>query len=70
MSISGTPAFTKFGFVTGGGLLYCANMIFSGAATGQRYAVDLNGVLFTGGGGAAFVPGSSAGTSATGGQYV
>lgn len=43
---------------------------FSGAATGKRYDTLLNGVINTNGGGANFIPGNSAGTTATGGQYA
>lgn len=42
----------------------------SGAATGKRYDTSLNGVIFTNGGGANFIPGDVAGTTATGGQYA
>lgn len=40
-----------------------------GTITGKRYAVSLNGVIDTNGGGANYFPGNSAGTAATGGQY-
>lgn len=72
ITLTGTPAFSS-AFVniircstwsTGGGVT------FSGSATGVRYSVSLNGVLDTGGGGANFFPGNSAGSSATGGQYT
>lgn len=43
---------------------------FSGSATGKRYTADTNSVLFTSGGGASFIPGDSAGSTATGGQYI
>lgn len=42
----------------------------SGTATGKRYNAVLNGVINTFGGGATFIPGDVAGTTATGGQYV
>jgi hypothetical protein len=42
----------------------------SGAFAGPRYSVYSNGVINTFGGGANFFPGSSAGTTATGGQYL
>jgi hypothetical protein len=41
----------------------------SGTVTGARYAVSLNGVINTYGSGANFLPGDSAGSTATGGQY-
>lgn len=42
----------------------------TGTATGKRYEVTGNGFIETYGGGANFLPGSVAGTTATGGQYV
>lgn len=42
----------------------------SGTASGQRYIATLNGVINTGSGSATFFPGSVAGTTTTGGQYV
>ena len=42
----------------------------SGKVTGPRYTVSQNGVIFTRGGGPNFFPGTTAGTSATGGLYV
>ena len=43
---------------------------FVGSATGARYSVALNGVIQTTGAGASYLPGNSAGSSATGGQYA
>lgn len=37
--------------------------------TGQRYVVDTNSIIATGGGGAAFLPGTIAGTTNSGGIY-
>ena len=42
----------------------------SGQVTGPRYRVTQNGVIFTNGGGPNTFPGTTAGTSATGGLYV
>ena len=42
---------------------------FSGSATGARYLAFLNGIINTGGQGANFFPGNSAGSTSTGGQY-
>lgn len=41
-----------------------------GTVTGKRYIAETNSVLSTGGGGANYIPGDVAGTTATGGQYV
>lgn len=38
--------------------------------TGKRYDVRGNGVIFTNGGSASFLPGNAAGTAANGGQYL
>ncbi|MBO0902666.1 DUF2793 domain-containing protein [Jiella sonneratiae] len=44
---------------------------FTGStATGKRYSIGLNSTLSTGSGGANFIPGDAAGSTATGGQYV
>lgn len=40
------------------------------AVTGPRYSSTLNSIIQTAGGGANFFPGSSAGSTATGGQYA
>ena len=46
------------------------NSSTAGNATGTRYNVILNGIINTRGGGANYIPGSIAGVTATGGQYV
>ena len=47
-------------------------MTFTNGATvtGTRYSVTNNGVVFTNGGGATYLPGNAAGSSANGGQYL
>lgn len=42
----------------------------NGAISGARYFATGNAVLNTAGGGASYIPGSTAGSTATGGQYV
>ncbi len=69
ITITGTPAFTSFALCQQGTIL-CGVMTFTGSATGSRYAVQVNGVVNTSGGSATYLPGNSAGTAATGGQYV
>ena len=70
IALTGTPAFSScFALVQACGVLL-ANSTFSGSATGTRYAVTLNGVAQTFGGGASYFPGNAAGTSGTGGQYA
>lgn len=71
-TISGTPAwstaFVNMADVSQVGVAQTAS--FTGAATGVRYLVSANGVIDTAGGGANFFPGNSAGSTATGGQYL
>lgn len=71
ITLSGTPAFAG-GFVNASqcGTISAGGVVFSGSATGSRYVAALNGVINTGGGGANYFPGNSAGTTATGGQYA
>jgi hypothetical protein len=70
-TITGTPNFANaFAIAGNGGLVRFDGSTFSGAATGRRYAVDTNAIINTGGGGATFLPGSIAGTTATGGLYI
>lgn len=71
-TISGTPAFSV-GFVNiteSGSSLASSAVTFSGSATGPRYIATLNGTINTSGSGANYFPGDSAGSTATGGQYV
>ena len=51
------------------GTVSCLNASFSGTATGKRYAAFLNGLVYAGTGNPDFLPGDTAGTTATGGQY-
>ncbi len=70
-TLTGTPAFTYFVGVTKCGVLMAEGaLVFSGSATGMRYDVNKNGVVSTYGKGANFFPGSTAGTTSTGGQYT
>lgn len=73
ITLTGTPIFTNaFALARDGGFLQMqASFIsFSGAASGTRYSAILNGIIDTNGGGATFFPGSSGGSTATGGQYA
>jgi len=67
VTLTGTPAFTAYLFVSDASIAYLATTTYSGSATGSRYTVTTNGVASTGG---ATLPGNSAGTTATGGQYA
>jgi hypothetical protein len=70
ITLTGTPAFS-LGFVVTLDTAFSSSysMTFSGSATGKRYDATTNSVILTGGGGANYFPGGTAGTTATGGQY-
>lgn len=70
INIAGAPNFSGQFAYAANGYLNCFGVTFNGTATGQRYRVDQNGVIFTNGGGATFFPGDAAGTTQTGGQYI
>lgn len=70
-TLTGTPNFTGAFIITE--LLACAGHAtnsFSGAATGRRYYATTNSVITVNGAGANYFPGSIAGSTTTGGQYV
>ena len=75
ITITGTPAFGTTGSsgfasaIRGGGII-CFSNTFSGSATGRRYFASGNGFIDSNGAGATYLPGDSAGTTTTGGQYV
>lgn len=70
VTIVGTPNFTG-NFVSVGltATLLFNNNTFSGGATGVRFAVANNGVIYTNGAGATYIPGSVAGVTLSGGIY-
>lgn len=71
VTITGTPAFaTSFCYLRTLGVLSAVAATFSGSATGSRYNVSLNSVVFVNGAGTSFLPGNAAGITATGGQYA
>lgn len=71
VTLVGTPAFsTAFVYAVRGSAVIAGGATFSASATGARYSAQSNAVVDTGGGGATFFPGSVAGNTATGGQYV
>ncbi|WP_334148030.1 DUF2793 domain-containing protein [Hyphomicrobium sp.] len=70
VTLTGTPTFTGYVRTLFGGLSEFQAMTFSGSATGLRYDVLGNGVIYANGGGASYLPGNSAGTATTGGQYL
>ncbi len=70
-TLTGTPAFSNgFAFADLGAIVAYPSDTFSGSATGKRYTSSSNAIVNTNGGGANYLPGSTAGTTATGGIYL
>jgi len=71
VTLTGTPAFsTAFANSTVLSNLSFSGVTFTGSATGTRYIASVNAVIDTNGGGANYFPGSIAGSTATGAQYI
>lgn len=71
VTTTGTPAFSgAFALVQQAAAVRITGATFTGSATGVRYSIATNGVIDTNGGGASYLPGGSAGSAATGGQYA
>lgn len=72
ITLAGTPAWSgAFAQVQQASVLEIAGVTFAGTgATGIRYAINLNGVIYVNGGGANYLPGNAAGGTSTGGQYA
>jgi Protein of unknown function (DUF2793) len=68
-TLTGTPAFGNFILSTTAAVVSLWNPTFSGAATGNRFTVAINAVINTYTGNTALLPGSTAGSTATGGIY-
>src|ERR1017187_2920774 len=66
-TLTGTPNFTNaFAKADALGNINATGTTFSGAATGARYNSEHNSIIHSGGGGANYFPGNSAGTAVTG----
>lgn len=71
VTLTGTPNFTNaYANVGYNATANFASDVFSGSATGSRYAVFANGVIITGGAATTFLPGNAAGTLLSGGLYT
>jgi hypothetical protein len=71
VTLTGTPAFAAaFVSAADGSVVSVQGNTYSGSATGTRYSVSGNSVIDTGGGGASYLPGGTAGSASTGGQYL
>jgi hypothetical protein len=68
--IVGNPTFGGAFCVGNDGIVACYAATFTGTAIGSRYDIQANGVIDTNGGGANFLPGNSAGSSSSGGEYI
>lgn len=65
------PFSDAFAVASNGGTIQASTApSYTGSPTGVRYKALLNGVINSGGAGVNFFPGSTAGTTATGGQYA
>jgi hypothetical protein len=72
ITTTGTVAFSG-AFVTSSflGVVFIDASTFTGAsATGSRYSISANGVVYTAGAATTYLPGNAAGSTASGGQYV
>lgn len=70
ITLTGTPAFSTFAYCENASNIRINGNTYSGAATGIRYAAVGNGVIFVNGAGATYLPGGTAGSTSTGGQYI
>ena len=72
LALVNAPAFSTATFFAteGGEVVVFPNLTFSGQATGPRYLANLNGIISTFGSGASYLPGSTAGSTASGGQFA
>lgn len=70
VTITGTPGINTFAITRTLGYMSADGTTYTGSFTGKRYFAETNSVINTDGGGSTFFPGSVAGSTATGGQYV
>ena len=71
ITISGTPAYAQaFAWCQSHGRMSVNANTFTGSATGSRYYADTLALIDTQGGGASYLPGNAAGSTATGSQYI
>lgn len=70
-TLTGTPALSQvFALARTCSVINFEGASFSGSATGKRYDVTSNSVVWTAGQATTWLPGSIAGTTTTGGQYA
>lgn len=69
-TFSGSPTYSlATALAQQGGVIIFNGNAPTGSASGPRYLAQTNGVIDTAGGGGSYIPGSTAGSTATGGQY-
>ena len=61
--------FGTFAIATEVAVIDCGGLTFTNSAVGTRYGVSGNSIINTGAGGESYLPGSTPGSKATGGQY-
>lgn len=69
-TLTNTPYFRDAFMQVDNGMAYIHAVAFSGAATGKRWSVMRNGVVSTNSPDPNYLPGNSAGSAQSGGQYV
>lgn len=71
VTLSGAPTFSSFfAGANNMGFFRSAGVTYSGSAAGPRYFAAANSVIQTDGAGVSALPGNSAGTTSSGGQYL
>lgn len=71
VTLNGTPAFVDaFAKTASGSVLQVYAVTFAGTASGTKYKAISNSIIDAVGAGANYLPGSTAGSTATGGQYT
>lgn len=70
ITLTGTPAFSKFCQATENALLSVYSSTFTGSATGARFVASSGAMIFVNGAGATYLPGNSAGNDVQGNGYV
>jgi len=69
VTITGTPAFSVFAYCFFLAGISIWTTVFSGSATGSRYNISGNSVVYVFGASTSYLPGNAAGVTSTGGQY-
>ena len=69
ITLTGTPAFGYYVYADAHTQCQFTLTTYSGAATGQRYTADANGIIFTNAG-ENYLPGDAAGAQINGGRYI